>query len=229
MQFFLEEGASTWLGFPSFAVATVVLSTASLRRSAGKHNASGWATEPVGSACFCLSYIQGPSQPLLLVPEKWMNPFPLPYLKHIPYLLATVNDGQRTCHLQHDRTDPVLTRKCRDWVWSWLTSLLSMDHLLRLWRTRHRGDFPQTPHHRETEAKAEHSENCRSCAGHCAELQASSASFYWHSVPVANQDSQALGKHSQKGSEYLPMLSSPNATPENYMCGSSRKIKIIKD
>ena len=103
--------------------------------------------------------------------------------------------------------------------------LLRMGHLLGLCM----GAFPQTPHHRGTEAQAERYENCRACAAHCTGLQAASASsFFWHSVPVANQHSQALGRHNQKGSEYLPMLSSPNATPENYMCGSSRKIKIIK-
>lgn len=90
------------------------------------------------------------------------------------------------------------------------------------------GCFPQTAQHRETQAQAEHYENCRSCNARCAELQASSASFFWHSAPVANQDLQALGRHNQKGSEYLPLLSSSNATPENYICGSSRKIKIIK-
>lgn len=71
------------------------------------------------------------------------------------------------------------------------------------------GGFPQTLHHRENEAQAERYENWRSRAAQCAELWASPASFSWHSVPVANQDSQTLRRHNQKGSEYLPMLSSP--------------------
>lgn len=70
--------------------------------------------------------------------------------------------------------------------------------------------------------------NCRFYDAHCAELQASTASFSWHRVLFANQDLKTLGRHNQKASEYLPLLSSLNATPENYIRGSSRKIKIIK-